>query len=178
MTLGYVLERKLKEIAKNMLKKSEITKIRHFLGWGCCNSSISLQKRGFLPSACLALGGCKKYSSGCCHTTCVFVDLLRLISIRESKQCAHTMSRSIFRDPNVRKWRFFRFDTPSEAKIEAVFCDYCDPLLNYWTAWLWRVPEKNVKVKWRNGLHFRPPLRLDLSAGKKIMVISLTVFEI
>ena len=110
MTLEYVLDRKWKENTKKKLKKSKITKIKHFLGWGCCNSSISLQKRGFLPSDCLDLGGCEKCSSGCCHTTCVFVDLLRLISIRESKQCAHTMSRSIFRDPNVRKWRFFRFD--------------------------------------------------------------------
>ena len=139
---------------------------------------VSLQKGGFLPSDCLVLSGCKKCSSGCCNTPCVFVDLLRLISIRESKRCAHTMSRSIFRDPNVRKWIFFRFDTPSEAKIEGVYCEYCDPPLNYWTVWLWRVPEKNLKVKWRNGLHFRPPLGLDLSAGKRIMVISLTVFEI
>ena len=37
------------------------------------------------------------------------------------------MSRSIFTDPNVQKWLFFRFDTPSEAKIEGVYCEYCDP---------------------------------------------------
>ena len=88
--------------AKQLRKKTYLFRFVH----------ISLQKRGFLPNDCLALSGCEKCSNGCCHTTCVFVDLLRPISIRKSKRRAHTMSRSIFRDPNVRNWLFFRFDTP------------------------------------------------------------------
>ena len=137
----------------------QITRGSNLLKFLCCFNAR--QKWTF---TCAADAGPFSYN---CNTSCVFIDLLKLISIRESKRCAHTMPRSVFRDPNVRKWLFFSFDTPSEAKFEGVFCEYCDPLLNYWTVWLWKVPEKNLKVKWRNGLHFRPRPRLDLSAGKK-----------
>ena len=59
----------------------------------------------------MALSGAKKFSVGHHHLTCVFVSLLRIISIRKNKREGLTILQSPSKNANVRRRWFFKFHT-------------------------------------------------------------------
>ena len=59
----------------------------------------------------MALSGAKKFSVGHHHLTCVFVSLLRIISIRKNKREGLTTLQSQSKIANVRRRWFFKFHT-------------------------------------------------------------------
>ena len=94
---------------------------------------MECEKRGFESSDCLTLRDCKKFLVDRNDITYVSKALPRLMSFRESNRYVHTILKSSFRNPNARKWQFFRFDTPSGAYFEGAIWQYCDPPLHFQT---------------------------------------------
>ena len=76
-----------------------------------------VSKNAFLIRRCVCLSDLQKSFIGCCHLSCVLSSFFRIISKRRNRRGCHTTLQKYFTIPNVRRWQFFDFDTPTYYQI-------------------------------------------------------------
>ena len=60
----------------------------------------------------MSLSGLQKVFVGCYHLSCVLASFLGIMTKRRNKRGSHTTLQTDYIISNVRRWRFFDFDTP------------------------------------------------------------------